>query len=158
KDIRAVCVDDGHARLIRDLGTGSVISVPLIARAKLLGALTLVSGTVGHFQEGDLFLAQELARRAALSVDNALLLEAESRSLQRLARMALAVRDMANTPLQTLKIAIDLMGRTPTRREELLRAMAGAIHRLEALDKALSSYASKAPWSKGDESFDPVAI
>src|SRR5262249_14917516 len=96
--LRRFTVDDQHANLIRRLGHGSAMIVPLIARGMMLGVLTLVSETSGRYTTADLALAEELARRAALVIDNARHLEAESRAFQQLAQVALAVKDMANTP------------------------------------------------------------
>ncbi len=63
-----------HLRLARALGLGSSMALPLKARGRVLGALTLVQSESGRrFSEKDLPLAQELARRAGLAVDNALL-------------------------------------------------------------------------------------
>ncbi|WP_216322423.1 GAF domain-containing protein [Deinococcus aestuarii] len=49
----------------------SILAVPLIARGEVLGVLSLVSQTPGHFGAEDLPFTQELARRAALALDNA---------------------------------------------------------------------------------------
>jgi GAF domain-containing protein len=50
--------------------------VPLVAREQVFGALMLVYAETGkHYDEEDLRLAQELARRAAIAVDNARLYE-----------------------------------------------------------------------------------
>jgi PAS domain S-box-containing protein len=46
------------------------IAVPLIARGQLLGVLALYRETI-PYDEGDRFLAEEIARRAALAIDNA---------------------------------------------------------------------------------------
>lgn len=63
-----------HLRLARTLGFRSSLCVPLLSRGRVLGALTLVHAESGrHFSEKDLPLIQELARRAGLAVDNALL-------------------------------------------------------------------------------------
>lgn len=71
-------VDDEHLRISRELGLRSAIVVPLIARERTLGALTLVSAESGRrYTQADLDLAMELARRAALAVDNARLHRAE---------------------------------------------------------------------------------
>jgi serine phosphatase RsbU (regulator of sigma subunit) len=52
--------------------------VPLRARGRTLGALTLVSSESGRlFDDDDLALAEDLARRAALSIDNALMFRRE---------------------------------------------------------------------------------
>ena len=50
----------------------SDIVVPLRARGRVLGALTLIGiGAGRHFGEADLRLAEDLGRRAGLAVDNA---------------------------------------------------------------------------------------
>ena len=59
-------------RIIDELGLRSSISVPLTARGRTFGALTLIAAE-SHppFTEADFALATELARRAAVAVDNA---------------------------------------------------------------------------------------
>jgi signal transduction histidine kinase len=65
---------------LRAIGMTSLICVPLIARGRVLGAITLVSDQPERlFGEDDLVTAAELARRAAIAVDNALLLEEAER-------------------------------------------------------------------------------
>jgi PAS domain S-box-containing protein len=64
--------DEGHRELLRTLGLRSYMIVPLVARGRTLGAISVVSAESGRiFEEADLQLAEELARRAALAVDNA---------------------------------------------------------------------------------------
>jgi PAS domain S-box-containing protein len=64
--------DPQHLALLRALGTGSHVVVPLIARGRTLGAISLVCGHSGRrYDESDLQLAEEVARRAALAIDNA---------------------------------------------------------------------------------------
>jgi signal transduction histidine kinase/PAS domain-containing protein len=71
--------DAEHLSIIRELGIKSAIVVPLIAHGRTLGALTLISSDSGRrYGEADLEFAMELARRAALAVDNARLHRAES--------------------------------------------------------------------------------
>ncbi|RKG68910.1 GAF domain-containing protein [Corallococcus sp. CA054B] len=69
------------------LGCRSVMQVPLVARGRVLGCLSLMSGTAGRFGECDLELARELARRAALSLDNALLYGEARQAQARTARL-----------------------------------------------------------------------
>jgi len=58
--------------LLRSLGLRSSMCVPLVARDRALGALTLVSAELGHhYGDRDLAFAEELARRIAIAVDNA---------------------------------------------------------------------------------------
>jgi signal transduction histidine kinase len=57
---------------LRALGIGSVVVVPLIARGSVLGAITFVSADVGHqYTETDVELAEDLAARCSIALDNA---------------------------------------------------------------------------------------
>ena len=52
--------------------------VPLQARGRIFGALSLVAAESGrHFDAADLELAEDLARRAALAIDNSMLFRRE---------------------------------------------------------------------------------
>jgi PAS domain S-box-containing protein len=80
--LAAAAVNENHHRIMRDLGFQSAMVVPLIARSKLLGAITLVCAESGRrYTTDDLTLAEDLAGRAALAVDNARLY-GESRRVQ----------------------------------------------------------------------------
>lgn len=64
--------DAEHLRLIRRLEMTSAMIVPLTARGRTLGAMTFVWAESGHhYNKTDLRMAEELAQRAALAVDNA---------------------------------------------------------------------------------------
>ncbi|RKG90826.1 sensor histidine kinase [Corallococcus terminator] len=83
-------VAQGDARLAEAwrLGCRSVMLVPLEARGRVLGCLSLMSGeTERRYDERDLALARELARRAALSLDNALLYGESRQAQARTARL-----------------------------------------------------------------------
>jgi PAS domain S-box-containing protein len=65
----------------RRLAPRSYMIVPLVARGRTIGALTLLSMREGrHYGEADLDFAQHLARRFALAVDNARLYDEAERS------------------------------------------------------------------------------
>jgi serine phosphatase RsbU (regulator of sigma subunit)/PAS domain-containing protein len=67
-----------HALHNRGLKPLSKITAPLSAHGRTLGALTLVAAESGRrFAESDLAIAEDLARRAALAIDNARLYEAQ---------------------------------------------------------------------------------
>jgi signal transduction histidine kinase len=76
--------DEEHRRLIGELGLTSYMCVPLIARGRTLGAISFAYGTPGRrYTRDDLGLAEAMARRAAIAVDNARLFrgaEAASRA------------------------------------------------------------------------------
>jgi signal transduction histidine kinase len=57
--------------LLRGLGMKSAMTVPLLAHGQVLGVLSLVTAESGrYYNENDLALAEDLARRAALLIDN----------------------------------------------------------------------------------------
>jgi PAS domain S-box-containing protein len=76
-----------HLGLLRRLEVHSIMSVPLLARGRTLGAMTFVSTSPERrYHEEDLSLAENLAYRCALAVDNARLYRERSyiaRTLQR---------------------------------------------------------------------------
>ncbi len=66
--------DERHLALMRQLHPRSAVAVPMTTRQRIVGAITLVRTTPGHpYDAGDVAMAEELARRAALAVDNAAL-------------------------------------------------------------------------------------
>jgi PAS domain S-box-containing protein len=66
--------------LVEKLGLSSYIVVPLSARGHTFGVLSLIWAESGkHYSPDDLTLAEELARRAALAMDNARLYEEAQR-------------------------------------------------------------------------------
>jgi PAS domain S-box-containing protein len=82
--------DDEHLRLTRELGLVSAMIVPLQARGRTLGALTLVGAESGRtYDEADLGLAEDLARRAALAIDNSMLFRREHEAALTLQRSLL---------------------------------------------------------------------
>ena len=95
--------DEEHLKLLREMGLSSYICAPLTTRGRITGALTLaVSTSNRRFGPADCGLADELARRVALAVDNARLYrEAQEANLaksQFLTRMSHELR----TPLNAI--------------------------------------------------------
>ena len=80
--IAARARDELHVDLIRELAVKSWLCVPLTARGRTLGAITFVAAESGRrFDDADLRLAEDLARRAATAIDNAQLYrQAEERA------------------------------------------------------------------------------
>jgi K+-sensing histidine kinase KdpD len=64
--------DAEHLALLKNSGFKSFLCSPMIARGRTVGAITFVATTPGRrFGQRDLALAEDLARRAAIAVDNA---------------------------------------------------------------------------------------
>jgi PAS domain S-box-containing protein len=99
--------DERHLSLLRTLGMTSVIIVPLIARGRTIGAITMIAAeSQRQFGSEDLQLAEDLARRAAIAVDNAQLYralresEAQFRSLIEQAPVSTVVFDNEGHPIE----------------------------------------------------------
>ena len=67
--------DPEHARLFRAVALRSYLCAPLIAHDRLLGTLTLTSSQRHRYDPDTVALAEELAHRSALALDNAHLFE-----------------------------------------------------------------------------------
>ena len=78
--LEEVARDADHLALLRRLGMHSAMVVPMAARGRTLGSLTLVSAESARtFAEDDLLLAQDLAGRMGTALDNARLYRDRSR-------------------------------------------------------------------------------
>ncbi len=102
--------DGEHLRLLRALAPRSFLCVPVIWRGKVLGALTYVHAESGRrYTPLDLLVATDLARRAAVAMENAHLYselrDADQRKDEFLATLAHELRN----PLAPLRNALTLL-------------------------------------------------
>jgi signal transduction histidine kinase/DNA-binding response OmpR family regulator/HPt (histidine-containing phosphotransfer) domain-containing protein len=98
KELVQVARDARHLELLRGLGLRSSMSVPMIARGRTLGTLTFGTTASGRrYTPADLALAEELARRAALAVDNARLYREAQRRLAELTTVQQIARTINST-------------------------------------------------------------
>jgi GAF domain-containing protein len=69
----AAAGDDGEQlQIVRDLHLRSALTVPLVARGRALGVITwVVAESERRYSTDDLALAEDLAKRAAVALDNA---------------------------------------------------------------------------------------
>ncbi len=127
---------DALRRDTEALGVKTFISVPLLSRGKVLGALTLVNTEPGRrYTHADVRLAEDLARRAASSLDNGrLYTEAQDAIRARDTFLSIASHEL-NTPLTSLSLNIQALRRhlepgsaraTPP---EVIAAKVQAVHR-----------------------------
>jgi hypothetical protein len=79
-------------------------------------------------------------------------------ALQRILRSHLAVRDLVNTPLQTLRISTHLLATRCPEAGEVVGNIERAVERLNELNQLLSDGESTIESSPGTEGFDPVTI
>ena len=70
--LEAAAIDEEQLLMVRQLALRSVLIVPLIARGTTMGAMTLVTSESNRrYADDDVRLAEELAERAAIAIDNA---------------------------------------------------------------------------------------
>jgi PAS domain S-box-containing protein len=136
--------DAGHRRTLRELGLRSYMAVPLAARGTVLGVVTFVAAESGRrFSKSDLDLAEELARRAAMAIDNARLVKELAESRDQLEQQAMEL-EMTNEELHAATDELhaandDLRGAIAER--EAQRAVAEAARRhAEAASQAKSQF------------------
>ncbi len=85
--LRRFARDAAHLEGLRAFGLRSLLIVPLTARGRTLGAITFVMAESGrHYGRADQLLGEDLARRAAIAVDNARLYREAEEALQEKAR------------------------------------------------------------------------
>jgi len=130
RDTRTVVIADGmeavlaasahsphNLNILHQLGIGSLLTVPLVARKRLLGALTFVSSQGGIApSDEDVHLAEDIATRGALALDNAqvydlaLVLQRSAETANRAKTAFLgAMSHELRTPLNAIGGYIDLL-------------------------------------------------
>ena len=82
--LRSSAQDEEHLELLRSLELRSAMVIPLRARGRIFGAITYVSSKPGkEYGPEDLVLAEDMAHRAAMAVDNARLFQEAQQAAER---------------------------------------------------------------------------
>lgn len=132
--------DPEHLAVLRRLGLASSVIVPLATHERVLGAIALMSAESGrHYDEADLAFAMELARRAAIAVDNArLYAEAQAAIQLRDEFLSIASHEL-KTPLTSIELTMSglvraaELGRVPSTVESLETMLGPAKRQLRRL-------------------------
>ncbi|MCC6557042.1 MAG: GAF domain-containing protein, partial [Polyangiaceae bacterium] len=108
----AAADSDEYAKLARDFGAASVLSVPALARGRLVGMLTFLSAAPGRrYGAADLVFAEELARRVASAIDlGQLHRRTEQAVRQRDEFLSIASHEL-RTPVASLQLALQALRR-----------------------------------------------
>ena len=120
-----------HLRFLGELGVSGYICVPLVSRDRTIGTLTFVKFTKGErFETSDVALADDLARRIAVSIDNARLHATTEKRREDL-ELANKSKDVflatlsheLRTPLNAIVGWTDMLKKGALQGDELTRAM-----------------------------------
>ncbi|CAA9320804.1 MAG: Serine phosphatase RsbU, regulator of sigma subunit [uncultured Nocardioidaceae bacterium] len=91
-------IDEEHLSMLRQLALHSVLTVPLTARGRTFGTISWVNGEEGRrFSEADIAFGEDIARRAAVAIDNAHL-HSELREIAERLQQAVLPPDLPETP------------------------------------------------------------
>lgn len=134
---RAAGLGEDHSEFLRGLGARSYLCVPLRARGRVIGALSVISTQeTRRYGEAELRLAQDLCRRVEVAIDNARLHEEAERARDQAQRavlmrdnlMAVLSHDLRD-PLSAVAMNAALMLKETPEGEDRTRRRAAAIQR-----------------------------
>jgi PAS domain S-box-containing protein len=118
---------DGAA-LVGSLGIQAFLSVPLIARERAIGALTLISTDRRRvIGEAETAIAESLARQAAFAIDTAWLYQAAQRATAARDEVLSVVSHDLRNPLSAISMCARVLMDAPPADLESRREMVGAI-------------------------------
>lgn len=161
--VQAAARDAGHLAIIRELGVQSAMIVPMAARGKTLGAMTLISvNPKRHFDQHDLSVAQEFARRAAIAIDNAQLYRAALAANEAKSNFLATMSHELRTPLTAIIGYQELLAEgitgpvTRPQAQQLQRIKVSAMHLLGLIEEILSY--SRLEAGRESVHVEPVAV
>ncbi|WP_438031961.1 AAA family ATPase [Sorangium sp. So ce204] len=109
---RAEVGDVRAAPLLEPLGVHSFLRVPLLARDRRFGVMTLLAAAPRRrYGPADLWVAEELGLRAALALDNSRLFAEAQEAIERRNEFLLVASHELKTPLTSLTMQAHLLAR-----------------------------------------------
>jgi|GEM_PF-2659834 len=113
--------DDRHTYLIETVGIAGFMIVPLMTQGKVLGEVTLVRGpATPSFTSNDLALVEELARRAAVALDHALLFQMTQSLNQTLEQQVVQKTAQLRESVQRLRTSREQLRELAVKQRELI--------------------------------------
>lgn len=122
--LAGVSRDEEHLRMLRELKLKSTLCVPLVARERTLGAITFATAESGRiYHQSDLALAENLAHRAAIAVDNARLYQEAQKANRAKDEFLATLSHELRTPLTPIIGWVHMIRRGMLKGEELERGL-----------------------------------
>ena len=130
EQLDAAAQSQAHRAALMALAPASLMAVPLVARGQVMGSLLFMrSAGARRYRPADLRLAQEVARRAAIAIENGRLYDAAQMAIQARDRTLSVVAHDLRNPLAAISLAATALSRSappdaPTHRHagRILRA------------------------------------
>ena len=108
--LRTAAEDEEHLRLIRALGLRSYMAVPLTLGGETFAVLTFATSESGRiFSRAELSVAEDLARRASVSIENARLYQALRDEDRRKTEFIAVLAHELRNPLAPLRSGLEVM-------------------------------------------------
>ena len=107
----ALTRDPAHLQLVEAIGLDSALVVPLQARGRMLGVLSLVRVAPRDFNAADLEAAEELTRRCALALDNARLYQQAQEAVRLRDQFVAIASHELRTPVTSIRGYAQLLER-----------------------------------------------
>jgi PAS domain S-box-containing protein len=115
--LKAMAQDENHLHILQTLGFKSYLLSPLMARGQVLGAISFITAESDRrYTQLDLSLAEDIAHRVAIAIDNARLYreaqqaqQAAERSAERIARLQTVTAAFSEslTPAQVADVVVE---------------------------------------------------
>lgn len=128
--LESITQSDEHRKALSDLGAQSMMALPLLTHGRVAGSMVLIrTTTIPRYTQEDVSFAEEVALRAAFAVENARLYQAAQRAIEARDDVLGIVAHDLRSPLGTILMQADLLGRRGTEPERRSRKPANTIQR-----------------------------
>lgn len=155
-------IDEEHLQLLRGLEMNSVMIIPLVSRGRSFAVITMIRTLTGKkYNSKDLLFAEELARRAAAAIDNALLFKNVQKAVRARDEFLSIASHELKTPLTSLSLQIQMTkqninvseGKTPTA-EKLTKIFEASDKQVSRLNRLVEDLLDVSRIQSGNLSFE----